>query len=39
MVYVIAVAKYCKSLGMTVCGLVRKEIPVDQRSPAIDQYW
>ncbi|XP_062512489.1 glyoxylate/hydroxypyruvate reductase A-like [Corticium candelabrum] len=33
------IAKYCKSLGMTVCGLVRKEIPVDQRSPVIDQYY
>ncbi|XP_062507179.1 glyoxylate/hydroxypyruvate reductase A-like [Corticium candelabrum] len=34
------IAKYCKSLGMKVCGLVRREIPVDQlRSPFIDEYY
>jgi phosphoglycerate dehydrogenase-like enzyme len=32
------VAKICKACGMRVCGLVRKDISVHERSPFVDEY-
>jgi phosphoglycerate dehydrogenase-like enzyme len=33
------VAKVCKSLGMRVCGLVRRNVPIAERCPFVDEYF
>ena len=35
---VIVVARYCKFLGMTVWGMTRTPVPVENRLSCVDQY-